>query len=463
MEEEFAGNGEWLESLKSLAEELSTIPSGAVLHDQLIKVLEDWQSSRSDVDNNYTILLSFFLGSLSEKGVSVDVAQLTTQMIQARVSNSRFAIPGSAGSRGNVAGGPGLHPAAEDRLGSIFESLQQPTKVSVPENSSAEIQHPADEAPTDTRGSEEADQLEANEETTEGEAPSYPEVERRVNSAYRLHLDRKHGEIEKLQELLAQKATEAIAQNKEFGALLEIERAALQQANSVDEIENMKEILIGGTEELIKGQRTLAEKLRSSFKYLKFIKSDSERLHDELNKVRLLSLTDEHTGLPNRRAFMRRLEDEIARVQRYDTPLTLVIIDLDHFKAINDMYGHPAGDAVLAWYSQNALPTFRHYDMVARYGGEEFAVLFPNTTKEGALKALKKMRIRIENAKCEYDDDAINVPTFSAGLTVYRAGDTQSTLIKRADKALYLAKNRGRDRVEMELLEQVTEINTKEI
>ncbi|MFV1993121.1 MAG: GGDEF domain-containing protein, partial [Acidiferrobacterales bacterium] len=268
--------------------------------------------------------------------------------------------------------------------------------------------------------------------------------------AYRQHLDRKHGEIEKLQEVLAQKAVEAIAQNKEFGALLEIERGALQQASSITEIEELKEILIGGTEELIEGQRTLSEKLRSSFDYLKIIKSDSERLHDELSKVRLLSLTDEYTGLPNRRAFMRRLKDEIARAQRYETSLALVLIDLDHFKTINDKYGHQAGDEVLNWYSHNALLIFRHYDMVARYGGEEFAVLFPNTTHEGALRALYKMRGCTDDAKCTYDKIIIDIPTFSAGMTIYQDGEEPEAFINRTDKVLYRAKNLGRNRIEFD-------------
>jgi diguanylate cyclase (GGDEF)-like protein len=95
--------------------------------------------------------------------------------------------------------------------------------------------------------------------------------------------------------------------------------------------------------------------------------------------------------------------------------------------------------------------------MVARYGGEEFAVLFPNTTSEGAMKALQKMRERIDNARVEYDGFEIEVPTFSAGLTTYQVGDTKSTLIKRADKALYLAKNGGRDRVEVKLPNHIQE------
>ena len=459
MGDKIAGTDEWLESLDALAKELVAIPSGAAFHDQLTEILEDWQSSRAEVDNTYTILLSFFLGMLSDKGVSTDVALLTSQMIQARASSPRSGMTSIPPAHRGPVKGSSAPSVSDDRPGTILESMHH-DNASAPATTDVDRRQPPAATPNAIWAEDELTETEATGEPAEKASSSYPEVERRVNSAYRLHLDRKHGEIEKLQEVLAQKAMEAIAQNKEFGALLEIERAALQQANSLTEIENMKEILIGGTEELIEGQRTLAEKLRSSYEYLQLIKSDSERLHDELNKVRLLSLTDEYTGLPNRRAFMRRMEDEIGRVQRYGTPLALVLIDLDSFKNINDRYGHPAGDAVLTWYAHNALPTFRHYDMVARYGGEEFAVLFPNTTSEGAVKALKKMRQRIDNAKVEYDGFEIAVPTFSAGLTTYQVGDTKSTLIKRADKALYLAKNGGRDRIEMKLPNHIKENTT---
>lgn len=478
MDEDCAGTGEWLDSLRVLAAELKAIPSGASLHDQLIQILEDWQSSRSETDNRHTILLSFFLGGLSEKDLGGDVAHLVAQIIQAQLSRPGVS---NAATNPNSQPAPASNPSAvnDDRLGAIINTLQRGTNTNTPANPqpSPTASHPTSstvgaaddsgQAKTEVRKfSRATDKEEAgigNKEIIMTKVPTYPEVERRVNSAYRLHLDRKHDEIEKIQEMLAQKATEAISQNKEFGALLEIEHAALQQANTIGEIEDMKQILIGGTQEIIDGQRNLAENLQSSFEYLQVIKTDSVRLHDELNKVRLLSLTDEYTGLPNRRAFMRRLEDEIARVKRYNTPLTLVILDLDHFKDINDQYGHPAGDAVLLWYAQNALPMFRHYDMVARYGGEEFAVLFPNTSKDGAIKALEKMHKHIENAQCEYDGAVIDAPTYSAGLTTFQDGDTPSSLIKRADQALYLAKNRGRDRVEMVLPEQDQENSNNEL
>jgi diguanylate cyclase (GGDEF)-like protein len=277
-----------------------------------------------------------------------------------------------------------------------------------------------------------------------------PALERRVHSAYRLHLDRKRDEIEKLQEQLAVSVAEAIAQNREFGALLQIELSALQQAETHNEIENLKQILVGGIEELIQGQRALDGKLHRTGDYLKLVKSDAQHLRDELHKVRLLSLTDEFTGLSNRRAFMRRLQDEIGRAQRYGSSLVLALLDLDEFKAINDAHGHTAGDEVLRCYAQHVLSILRHHDMVARYGGEEFAVLLPNTDREGALAAIDKVRSRAAELRCEYAGKSLPVPTFSAGLTVYAPGEAPKDLIDRADRALYRAKNLGRNRTEIE-------------
>ena len=490
-----ADSYEWLDRLKSLAEELNSFPSGFTLHDELVQMLGEWQYSRAEVDNTYIILLSFFLGSLQDKNISIDVAELANQIIQVRSSILRTSHPTTIPSRRTTGRGEkssrddsqtedehlgaiiqGLrHSLMSDNSASIDASSPEPApKVQLDRRNETQNERrrssPPPEMDSSWQGGHSADKTtnanspakknknkkEAPQETlSEQKMHIQPEAEHKVNSAYRMHLDRKHGEIEKLQEILSQKAIEAINQNKEFGSLLEIERSALQQASSVTEIELLKEILIGGTDELIEGQCELAEKLQSSYQYLQFVKTDSEQLHDELHKVRLLSMTDEFTGLPNRRAFMRRLEDEISRVKRYNIPLSLALIDLDNFKEINDKYGHPAGDAVLAWYARNALPTFRHYDMVARYGGEEFIVLFPNTTYDGALKALQKMRRRIEFAKCAVDGVHIKVPTFSAGLTVYYDDDTQESVIKRSDDALYMAKNRGRDRIEMLIPESV--------
>jgi diguanylate cyclase (GGDEF)-like protein len=275
-------------------------------------------------------------------------------------------------------------------------------------------------------------------------------VERRVDSVYRTHLDSKRRDIQKLQSTLAHRVLETITQNEEFGVLLEVVLGELHQVSDAEELEELRWTLIREIEKLNKGHHELADKLDSTHHYLQLIESDSRQLSDELTRVRLLSLTDELTGLPNRRAFLRRLEDEVARVQRYGFPLSLALIDLDYFKQINDRYGHAAGDEVLSTYSKNILSIFRHHDLVARYGGEEFAVLLPNTDADGSQRALNKVKKRAAETSWRVDDKMLPVPTFSSGVSLYKPGETVGSFIDRADKALYRAKRLGRNRVEMD-------------
>jgi len=274
--------------------------------------------------------------------------------------------------------------------------------------------------------------------------------EGRVDHAYRSHLDSKRRDIQKLQSTLNRQVQGTITQNEEFGVLLEVVLGELRHAGEGKELEDLRWTLIREIEKLTKGHHDLAEKLDNTHHYLQLVESDSRQLSDELTRVRLLSLTDELTGLPNRRAFLRRIEDEVARVQRYGFPLSLSLIDLDHFKLVNDKYGHGGGDEVLQLYSKNILSIFRHHDLVARYGGEEFAVLLPNTDAEGSLRALTKVRNRALETRWQANGEMIPVPTFSSGVSLYKPGETASAFIERADKALYSAKRLGRNRVELD-------------
>jgi len=272
-----------------------------------------------------------------------------------------------------------------------------------------------------------------------------------LNALHRSELEARREDIQKLQATLGQRVLETITQNEEFGVILEVVLTELRQVEDLTEIENMRWTLIREVEKLMKGHNELADKLDSTHHYLQLIESDSRELTDELTRVRLLSLTDELTSLPNRRAFMRRLEDEVARVQRYGFPLSFILMDLDHFKAVNDELGHAAGDEVLRVYSKNILSIFRHHDMVARYGGEEFAVLLPNTDSDGAVRALNKVRRRANETRWQVNGTVSKVPTFSAGVSLYKPGESASAFIERADKALYRAKRLGRNRIELDI------------
>jgi len=275
-----------------------------------------------------------------------------------------------------------------------------------------------------------------------------------LNAINRSELEARRDDVQQLQATLGQQVLETISQNEEFGVILEVVLAELRQAEDAAAIEDQRWTLIRGVEKLMKGHDELANNLDSTHHYLQLFESDSRELSDELTRVRLLSLTDELTGLPNRRAFMRRLEDEVARVQRYGFPLSFILIDMDHFKAVNDEYGHAAGDEVLRVYSKNILSIFRHHDMVARYGGEEFAVLLPNTDSDGAVRALNKVRRRARETRWQSNGTVSDVPTFSAGVSLYKSGESASAFIERADKALYRAKRLGRNRIELDMTYQ---------
>jgi diguanylate cyclase (GGDEF)-like protein len=410
--------------LGAALERLLSTPAGSVIFDQLAHLVAEWQGLEARIAPTYQRLLCLLIEDFAREPTSERVLMLAGRLIQSRraspVAVARAVTLADFAQR--LAGDHGFHTV----LLNLLERLSTPAPA-------ATTTPPAASAP-------EPDTV-----------PAGQSVEQRVNSAYRQHLDHQCDEIDKLQGKLATKVREAIDQNKEFGDLLQIEHGALQQADSIQEVASLRRIVIGGIEELLHAQDALAENLTSTSEYLHLVESDSERLRDELQKVRLLSLTDDFTGLPNRRAFMRRLEDEIGRAQRYAAPLTLAMLDLDEFKSINDTHGHAAGDQVLRSYAEQVLSVFRHHDMVARYGGEEFAVILPNTTIDGAGNALRKVQNRAGQTLCVHEGVRLTLPTFSTGLALYQPGESGAALIERADRALYRAKHLGRNRIELDL------------
>jgi diguanylate cyclase (GGDEF)-like protein len=157
--------------------------------------------------------------------------------------------------------------------------------------------------------------------------------------------------------------------------------------------------------------------------------------------------TDALTGLPNQRACQDNLKRMLAQASRALSPLSAVLLDLDHFKQINDRYGHGAGDDVLAAVGEVLTGSLRASDFAGRYGGEEFLLLLPDTDSEGALQAAEKVRVAIEKIGVPQVDRAI---TASLGVATYPADALDSdTLVRMADRALYAAKRAGRNRVEL--------------
>ncbi len=255
--------------------------------------------------------------------------------------------------------------------------------------------------------------------------------------------------LHSLQKTLERQLADVLEQNRNFGTLLQVEQTTLKNLQSITEIDVLRQIIGNEIERLLNGQGLLQKKLDNALKYVRILETEGDELSNQLAHAHNLSLTDELTNLPNRRAFIRTLEDEVARVQRYGYPLSLALLDLDHFKEINDHHGHSTGDEVLKRFSRCALSAFRHHDMLARYGGEEFAVLLPNTDISGALQAVQKVRSLTQAATVQVEDKnkEVRLPTFSGGIVPYQPGETPSEFVERADQALYQAKESGRDRV----------------
>ena len=250
-------------------------------------------------------------------------------------------------------------------------------------------------------------------------------------------------DVDMLQIKVAHNVAEIISRNRAFDALLHNSLDVLLQSHDDAEIDDLKQVLVKGIEELINGQQSLGEKLSTTSTYLNVIHNDRRTLRDTLNKVRKHSLSDELTGLPNHAAFVRQMEGEIGRAKRYGFSLVVAIIDVDGLASINTVHGRPAGDAVLQCYAREIMSQFRGYDMVARYGNDEFAILFPNTQKEGATRALEKAQKRVAETYINYAGASLPLPSFSSVLTLYTAGEKPATLLQRAGAALDHAKLRG--------------------
>lgn len=159
-----------------------------------------------------------------------------------------------------------------------------------------------------------------------------------------------------------------------------------------------------------------------------------------------ISNTDVLTFLPNRRKIMVDLQEEVIRSARYGTPLSISLVDIDHFKNINDTYGHATGDDVLRTFSARLREQIRHPDTLGRYGGEEFLIVLPNSEVKAAVEQASRLWQHIRTMQVESNDHILSI-TISIGVAQYKIGhENWEQFLHRADTAMYQAKNNGRDR-----------------
>ena len=187
---------------------------------------------------------------------------------------------------------------------------------------------------------------------------------------------------------------------------------------------------------------TIKDTLRIISKQLK----EYRKIVDDKNKIlEKLATTDNLTGALNRTKLREIIEREIDMVKRYDQPLSMIMFDIDHFKRINDQYGHAAGDYVLKTIADIVRENTRKIDYFVRWGGEEFMVLSSETNLDKAYALAERIRKVIER----HEFENVGEITVSFGVTEYKDTDTENSFIKRADDAMYKAKKTSRNRVEI--------------
>ena len=172
-----------------------------------------------------------------------------------------------------------------------------------------------------------------------------------------------------------------------------------------------------------------------------------ERWRDREARFERLASTDPLTGVANRRLLFDVSRRELARGRRYGTPTSLIIIDLDHFKSINDRFGHLVGDRALSHAADVLGEAIRDADMIARYGGEEFGILLPMTDLDGAYEVAERCRTRLADRPFQFDGESVTITASLGVATTIREGDVDD-LLRRADDALLRAKALGRNRTE---------------
>jgi diguanylate cyclase len=201
--------------------------------------------------------------------------------------------------------------------------------------------------------------------------------------------------------------------------------------------EALAELVVDVIGDIVRANQNLQSKLETA----------ETRLQEQASEIEAhisRSLTDPLTGLPNRREFNERLEERMSAWNRRHETFSLLILDVDHFKKLNDDFGHLGGDQVLAAMGRVLRAAIRREDAVARYGGEEFAILLPNTALEAATRVAQNVREAIARVAVQHNGKQLKV-TASGGLATIQAHEQAESLIQRADAALYAAKAGGRN------------------
>ena len=257
---------------------------------------------------------------------------------------------------------------------------------------------------------------------------------------------RERDELKKIISILADSISGLLLSSGDFDSGLGECVERLQRAQSLHEVQEIRELLLQQTKGLQARTRQMVEDVQQAREQVDDANKKVETLKKQMEKVKQEIIIDPLTRTYNRRAYDEKLKLEMMGYQRYGRPTALVIIDIDHFKQVNDTYGHRTGDGVLRILSEVMKKEIREIDVLARYGGEEFALILPHTPYRNALEVAERIRQKVEVSRFTYKGKPFSV-TISLGVGSLKEDDTLGNYVERVDQALYRAKNAGRNRV----------------
>jgi len=229
----------------------------------------------------------------------------------------------------------------------------------------------------------------------------------------------------------------------EYGTSLEDVTFKIKTAETLEDLGEVVTTIVKDTKRMLEKNHELELQLVTSSQQV-------SELRKNLDNVKKEAMTDGLTGLSNRKAFDKMIRDTVEEAENSASPLVLMMLDIDHFKNFNDTFGHQVGDQVLRLVARTLTDNVKGRDTAARYGGEEFAIILPETSLLAGIKVAEMLRRSVENKEVvnKSSQESLGRITMSVGVAEYKAGESISDFIERADAALYTAKKSGRNRVE---------------